>query len=84
MAGVRQRLTDAKIEVVERLRPWAEARGHTTAELAVAWLLAHPEVSTVIIGARTAAQVKQNATFGAWELTQAEREEVTALASGGA
>jgi aryl-alcohol dehydrogenase-like predicted oxidoreductase len=84
MAGIRQRLTDAKLEVVERLRPWAEARGHTTAELAVAWLLAHSEVSTVIVGARSAAQVEENLKAVEWALSPAERDEVAALASGDA
>jgi aryl-alcohol dehydrogenase-like predicted oxidoreductase len=81
-AGIRQRLTDAKLEVVERLRPWAEARGHTVAELAVAWLLAHPEVSTVIVGARNAAQVEENLKAADWALSPAERDEVAALARG--
>jgi 1-deoxyxylulose-5-phosphate synthase len=82
MAGVRQRLNDAKIAMVERLRPWAEARGHTTAELAIAWLLAHPEVSTVIVGARSAAQLEENLKAVEWTLSPEERDEVTVLAHG--
>lgn len=82
MPMVRQRLTDAKLAAVERLRPWAEARGHTTTELAIAYLLAHPEVSTVIVGARTSAQLADNVKAADWVLTPAERDEVTALAQG--
>jgi aryl-alcohol dehydrogenase-like predicted oxidoreductase len=82
MPMVRQRLTDAKVEAVERLRPWAEARGHTTAELAIAWLLAHPEVSTVIVGARSAAQLAENVKALDWVLSTGERDEVAALARG--
>jgi aryl-alcohol dehydrogenase-like predicted oxidoreductase len=67
---------------VERLRPWAEARGRTTGELAIAWLLAHTEVSTVIVGARTAQQVDQNARAVSWSLTPQERDEVAQLAQG--
>lgn len=80
LPNVRERLTDAKLAAVEQLRPWAEARGHTTGELAIAWLLAHPEVSTVIVGARSAEQVEQNVRAAEWRLSAAERDEVTALA----
>jgi aryl-alcohol dehydrogenase-like predicted oxidoreductase len=82
MPQVRRRLTDAKLAAVERLRPWAEQRGHTTAELAIAWLLSYPEVSMVIIGARTVEQVEQNAASGSWVLSPEEREAVAALAQG--
>lgn len=80
LPNVRERLTDAKLAAVEQLRPWAEARGHTTGELAIAWLLAHPEVSTVIVGARSAAQVEANVRAAEWQLSAAERDEVTVLA----
>lgn len=82
--GVRRRLTDPKIAAVERLRPWAEQRGHSTTELAVAWLLAHPEVSTVIVGARSTAQVEENVRAVEWRLSAAERDEAAELAAGGA
>jgi aryl-alcohol dehydrogenase-like predicted oxidoreductase len=82
MPAVRYRLTDAKLSAVERLRPWAEARGHTTAELAIAFLLAQPEVSTVIVGARTVAQLEANVQAADWVLTPAERDEVAALVQG--
>jgi aryl-alcohol dehydrogenase-like predicted oxidoreductase len=82
MAGVRQRLTDAKIEAVDRLKPWAEARGHDTKDLAIAWLLAHPEVSTVIVGARSSEQLASNVTAVDWTLSAQERDEVAALARG--
>ena len=79
---VRQRLTDAKLAAVVRLQVWAEERGHTPAELAVAWLLSHSEVSTVIVGARSVAQVEANARAAEWALSGAERDEAQALAQG--
>jgi aryl-alcohol dehydrogenase-like predicted oxidoreductase len=79
---IRQRMTDAKLEVVERIRPWAEARDESTGKLAISWLLAHPEVSTVIVGARSADQVAENAKAAEWTLTPEERDEVSALARG--
>ncbi len=82
MQGVRKKLTDAKLDAVDRLRPWAEERGHTTAELALAWLLSFPEVSTVIVGARTPEQVEANTRAIGWKLTPEERDEVARLAQG--
>lgn len=84
MPMIRQRMTDAKLEVVERLTPWAEARGESTARLAISWLLAHPEVSTVIVGARSADQLAENVKAAAWALTPEERDEVAAIARGDA
>jgi aryl-alcohol dehydrogenase-like predicted oxidoreductase len=83
LPNVGARLTDENLNAVERLRPWAEARGHTMAELAIAWLLAHREVSSVIVGARTASQVEANIKAAAWSLTAAERDAVTSLARSG-
>lgn len=83
MPNVRGRLTDAKVAAVERLKPWAEARGHTTTELAIAYLLAHQEVSTVIVGARRASQLDANVTAADWVLTPEERDEVAVLAQAG-
>jgi aryl-alcohol dehydrogenase-like predicted oxidoreductase len=83
LPNVGARLTDENLNAVERLRPWAEARGHTMAELAITWLLAHREVSTVIVGARTASQVEANFKAAAWSLTTAERDAVTRLARSG-
>src|SRR5213075_916473 len=38
-ARFRRDVTDARIDAVERIRPWAAERGHSTADLAIAWLL---------------------------------------------
>jgi aryl-alcohol dehydrogenase-like predicted oxidoreductase len=84
LPGIRTRLTDAKVAAVDRLRPWAEARGRSTAELAIAWLLGHSEVSTVIVGARSASQVEQNLAAADWSLSPEEMDEVEQLARGDA
>jgi aryl-alcohol dehydrogenase-like predicted oxidoreductase len=80
--SARRFLNPNVLAAVERLRPWAEARGHTLAELALAWLLAHPEVATVIAGARRPEQVELNVKAAEWTLTPDERDEVEALAQG--
>ena len=78
---MRSRLSDERLDQVERLQRWAEARGHSVAELAVGYLLAHEQVSTVIVGARTVEQIEQNARLGNWVLSPEERDEVEKLVS---
>ena len=73
-------MTDSAFAKVEALSTWAEARGHTVLELAFAWLLGHPVVSSVIAGATTPEQVAANAATAAWRLTSEETAEVSALA----
>jgi voltage-dependent potassium channel beta subunit len=60
-AFLRPRLTDEKgNEIVGRLAPVAAELGCTLAQLALAWCLKNPRVSTVITGATRVAQVKEN------------------------
>lgn len=61
------------------LEAFAAARGHGVGELAIAWLLAHPQVSSVIAGAMSPDQVRANARAGEWRLSAEERAEVDAL-----
>lgn len=68
--------TARNFDVVERLQVFAKERGHTLLELAISWLLACPSVSSVIAGATTAQQVKQNVAAGSWQLTAEELAEV--------
>jgi aryl-alcohol dehydrogenase-like predicted oxidoreductase len=69
-----------QLEAVPRLEAWAQARGHTITELALAWLLAEPAVCTVITGTTKPEQVEANLRAAEWELTPAEAAEVSALA----
>jgi aryl-alcohol dehydrogenase-like predicted oxidoreductase len=64
---------------VEAWDAWAAERGHTVAELALAWLVAQPVVSSVIAGATSAAQVAANAAASEWRLSPAEAAEVAAI-----
>lgn len=74
--------TDGNLAAVDRLAAFAEARGHTVAELALAWLLGHGEVTSVIAGATTPEQVNANAAAAGWALGPDEVAEVAALAEG--
>ena len=74
-------MSDKNLNRVEALRAWAEDHGHSLLELAFAWLLAHPAVSSVIAGATRPEQVEANAKAAAWSLTAEQRDEVTKLVS---
>lgn len=64
---------------IERLRAWAEERGHALVELAIAWLLAEPMVSSVIAGVSKIEHVAPNAGAAAWRLRPDEMEEIRAM-----
>jgi len=72
-------LSDKNFDKVEKLTGWAQERDHTILELAFAWLLGHPAVSSVIAGATSPEQVNANAATAAWELTPEEVKEVADL-----
>jgi aryl-alcohol dehydrogenase-like predicted oxidoreductase len=77
-----QHATDAGFDLLESLEKFASDRGHTMVELAFAWLLAHPEVSSVIAGATRVDQVVQNAAASEWELTSADMAELDQILPG--
>ena len=57
---IQKRMDDATLAKVERLRPVAADLGLTLAQLALAWVLRRPEVSSAIIGATRPEQVEEN------------------------
>jgi aryl-alcohol dehydrogenase-like predicted oxidoreductase len=65
-------LTDENWQIVERLDDFCRTRGHTLLELAFSWLLARPEVGSVIAGATKPEQLQQNAAAADWSLTAEE------------
>jgi aryl-alcohol dehydrogenase-like predicted oxidoreductase len=62
-------VNDDNFSRVEALTEFAEQRGHTVLELAIAWLNAQDGVASVIAGATTPEQVQANAAAAAWTLT---------------
>jgi len=49
---------DAVFDLLENLEREAEQKGTTMAALAIAWLLANPQVTAIIIGPRRPAQLE--------------------------
>jgi aryl-alcohol dehydrogenase-like predicted oxidoreductase len=66
--------------VLESLAAFAEERGRTLTDLAFAWLLAHPAVSSVIAGAMSVEQIATNAAAASWVMSMHERDAVDEIA----
>jgi aryl-alcohol dehydrogenase-like predicted oxidoreductase len=71
------------VAVVERLRrEVAEPRGVPLSQVALAWVLGHPAVSTALVGARTPAEVDANDAGAELDLTAEERATIEAILAG--
>lgn len=79
---VQKYMTAENYTKVEALTAWAEARGRSMAALAHAWLLAQPQISSVISGATKLSQVESNVKAVDWSLSEAEVAEVNAILNG--
>lgn len=75
----RARVNDVLQRVV---RPIAERRGGTIAQVVIAWTVAQPGITSAIVGARTEAQVAENAIAGEMRLTDEELVEIRAAFEG--
>jgi aryl-alcohol dehydrogenase-like predicted oxidoreductase len=74
-------LNDQNFHIVEKLKAFCAERGRSLLELAFGWLLSKPVVGSVIAGASTAEQVRQNVAAAAWRLDAAEMAEVNHLST---
>lgn len=75
-------MTDANYTIVEKLTAWAQERKHTMGELAHAWLLAQPQVCSVISGLTKIEHLQSNAQAADWSLTTAEVAEINTILTG--
>jgi aryl-alcohol dehydrogenase-like predicted oxidoreductase len=76
---VQNYMTDKNFAFLENLRIFASDHGHQMNELAIAWLLAQPQVASVISGATKLEHVNQNAAASEWDLSQNEIEQIEAI-----
>src|SRR3954467_4563154 len=70
---------DALYDVVDVLVEIAGDRGVSAAQVALAWLLGRPGVSTVVVGARTEEQLADNLGAASLQLERAERARLDEL-----
>lgn len=79
---VKKYMTDENYDKVEKLEAFAQEQGHSMVELAHAWLLAQPQVSSVISGATRLEQVEANVLGSEWKLSADELSRVNAILDG--
>lgn len=77
-------LDEPKQDTVEKLRAFAESRGHTLLELAFSWLLRHRVVASVIAGATKPEQIRSNVQAAGWTLSAEDLAEIDRIAPVGA
>jgi aryl-alcohol dehydrogenase-like predicted oxidoreductase len=70
---------DKLYDTIETLVAVAEERGVSPAQVAIAWLLTRPGVSSVIVAARTESQLADNLAASSLELTEEERARLEAI-----
>lgn len=74
-----QYATPHNYAIIRRLTEFARERGHTLADLAIAWLLTEPVIPTVITGASRPEQIVENARAASWHLDDEEKAEIRAI-----
>jgi len=73
----KEKITDERIEKVSALNKIAVQRGQTLAQMAIAWLLIDPRVTSVLIGASKVSQVDDNvAALKRLDFTNEEMEAI--------
>ena len=69
-------VNDERLAKVEALTAFARSRNRSMLELAISWLAVHESVASVIAGATSPEQIRQNAAAAEWDMTPAERAEI--------
>lgn len=77
------RNTDRTWEVIAELRSIAERHGRPMGQVAIAWLLTRPAVASVLLGARTTAQLVDNLGALTVELSDDEVQALTTASAPG-
>jgi len=72
---------DRAYAIIDAMRPIAEARGASVAQIALAWLLHQPVVTSVIVGARRVDQLADNIASTEVVLSSDELEALDAISS---
>ena len=67
---------DTAYQICRRLEPFARDHGYTMAQLAIAWTLANPAVTSAICGARTPEQAVENSRAGMWRLSAGDMADI--------
>jgi L-glyceraldehyde 3-phosphate reductase len=68
---------EANLPKVQKLNELAQARGQSLAQMAIAWVLRKPAVTSALIGASSVQQLEDNlATLNNLEFSEAELDQI--------
>jgi L-glyceraldehyde 3-phosphate reductase len=71
---------EAGIKKVRKLKPLAVRRGQTLSQMAIAWVLRNPAVTSALIGASSVAQLEENVmSISHLEFSQEEIDEIESI-----
>lgn len=78
--GIVTRLRSDRVDdLVPKLETFAGEHGHTVVELALAWVLSHPEVGVTLCGFDKPEHVASNVPGADWHLSEEERAELDTI-----
>jgi L-glyceraldehyde 3-phosphate reductase len=72
-----EQITEEKLERIRRLQKLAESRGQSLAQMAVAWALRVPGVSSALVGTSSVEQIEEN--VGSLKNLEFTQEELSAI-----
>ena len=72
--------TERNFDIIDRLSEWARERGRSLLEVALGWVASRAQVTSVLVGASTPDQVRENAAAARWRLSPSEVAEINAIA----
>jgi L-glyceraldehyde 3-phosphate reductase len=76
----RSRITPILLERIRALNTLAQARGQTLPQMAIAWILRRPEITSVLIGASDVNQIEENVkALGKLQFSPEELHQLDAL-----
>lgn len=76
---VQDLMVEANYEKVTKLSAWVKDHGRGVNELAQAWLLAQPQICSVITGAKSNDQLESNVKAAGWNLTSDQLNELDTI-----
>ena len=80
-SGFQDAMTPAADRVIATLIRLAQERGKTPAQVAIAWILSHPEISAAMIGPDRPEHVTETVGAATWKLDPVARTELDAVSA---
>jgi len=73
------KVSPERIEKVRKLNEIAKERGQKMAQMAIAWTLRHPQMTSALFGASKISHIEENLDILDWELTEDQVARIDAI-----